>query len=401
MLIFTIHNLPEMSLCKKLRYIIESGTKHGQLSSINKKSSLIPTLGIRDDFFVPCVCDIFKKYSCIQIPFCTFIYERQKLMADFTETKAQIIDLVNKQIVPGASFGFINGTQTHKYIYGSKSWRPAKIALKGDELHDLASLTKVMGTVPLIIKLLHEKKIDLHDPIQKYLPDFTDSRVELFHLITHTSGIHGYIPNRDSLNSDELIKALIKLPVTDTFNKKVVYTDTGLIFLGLVIEQICHMPVQDAIMKYVVEPEGLKDATFEPDVSRCVPTYEVNGQMLQGVANDPKARQLGKHCGSAGMFATLDDVMKFAADMLLPDKKDLYHNYTQLDPGRSLGWDVKPDGSGHVLFHTGYTGEFIAVDYQHQNAMVVMTNRVHPIQNNQLFLERRETILDAFLDESK
>lgn len=322
-------------------------------------------------------------------------------MANFEETKAQIIDMVNKQIVPGISFGFVNSTQSQKFVYGNKSWVPKILPLKGNELHDLASLTKVMGTVPLILKMLDENLIELKDPIKKYLPEFLDDRVKLFHLITHTSGIHGFIPNRDKLSSDELIHALLKLPVTDTFNKKVVYTDTGLIFLGLVIEKIYKMPVQDAIMKYIVEPEGLKDATFDPDTNRCVPTYPVNGKMLQGIANDPKARQLGKHCGSAGMFATLSDVMKFAEDMLKPDKEFLYHNFTSLNPGRSLGWDVKPDGSGNVLFHTGYTGEFIAIDYAHQNAMVVMTNRVHPNQYNQLFLERRETILDAFLNESK
>ncbi|APU71656.1 serine hydrolase [Companilactobacillus crustorum] len=322
-------------------------------------------------------------------------------MANFEETKAQIIDLVNKQIVPGASFGFINGPQMNNYSYGSKSWLPTITALKGDELHDLASLTKVMGTVPLILKLIDEKKLNLHDPIKKYLPTFSDERIEIFHLITHTSGIHGYIPNRDALNSEQLIQALLKLPVTDNFNKKVVYTDTGLIFLGLIIEKIYQMPVQSAIQKYILEPEGLRDTTFEPDVSRCVPTYVVEGQMLQGVPNDPKARQLGKHCGSAGMFSTIGDVMKFAADMLKPDKEFLYHNFTDLNPGRSLGWDVKPDGAGSVLFHTGYTGHFIALDYQRHNAMVVLTNRVHPRPNNQLFLERRDTILNSFLNESK
>jgi len=360
MLIFIIHNLLEMSLCKILRYIIRDVLRH-----------------------------------------VLFLFMKGLIMSNFEETKAQIIDLVNKQIVPGASFGFIDGSQTDKFIYGNKSWVPEITPLKGDELHDLASLTKIMGTVPLILKMLDKKLIDLHDPIKKYLPEFSDDRVELFHLITHTSGIKGYIPNRDMLNCDELIHALEQLPVTDDFNKKVVYTDTGLIFLGLVIEKIYKMSVQDAIMKYIIEPEGLTDATFSPDINRCVPTYPVDGEMLIGIPNDPKARQLGSHCGSAGMFATLDDVLKFAQGMLSSDKKFLYHNFTTLNPGRSLGWDVKPDGSVHVLFHTGYTGEFIALDYKHQNAMVVMTNRVHPKQNNQLFLERRATILDSFLNESK
>lgn len=322
-------------------------------------------------------------------------------MANFEETTAQIIDLVNKQVVPGVSFGFINSAQTSRFVYGNKQWVPEIKPLKGDELHDLASLTKVMGTVPLILQMVDQKMISLDDPVQKYLPKFSDDRVKLFHLITHTSGIKGYIPNRDALNCQQLIDALLKLPVTDTFDKKVVYTDTGLIFLGLIIEQFYKMPVQDAIMKYVVKPMGLKDATFEPDPERCVPTYPVNDKMLFGIPNDPKARQLGKHCGSAGMFATLDDVLKFAGEMLKPDKEFLYHNYTKLNPGRSLGWDIKPDGSGHVIFHTGYTGEFLAVDYQHQTAMVVMTNRVHPHQYNQIFLERRETILNKFLEESK
>lgn len=322
-------------------------------------------------------------------------------MANFEETTAQIIDLVNKQVVPGVSFGFINSAQTSRFIYGNKQWVPEIKPLKGDELHDLASLTKVMGTVPLILQMVDQKMISLDDPVQKYLPKFGDGRIKLFHLITHTSGIKGYIPDRDALNCQQLIDALLKLPVTDTFDKKVVYTDTGLIFLGLIIEQFYKMPVQDAIMKYVIKPMGLKDATFDPDPGRCVPTYPVDGQMLYGIPNDPKARQLGKHCGSAGMFATLDDVLKFAGEMLKPDKEFLYHNYTKLNPGRSLGWDIKPDGSGHVIFHTGYTGEFLAVDYQHQTAMVVMTNRVHPHQYNQIFLERRETILNKFLEESK
>lgn len=130
-------------------------------------------------------------------------------MASFEETKAQIIDLVNKQVVPGVSFGFINSSQTQKYTYGNKSWVPEITPLKGDELHDLASLTKVMGTVPLVLKMLDDKLIDLHDPVSKYLPEFKDDRVELFHLITHTSGIKGFIPNRDALNCDQLIQALL------------------------------------------------------------------------------------------------------------------------------------------------------------------------------------------------
>lgn len=327
-------------------------------------------------------------------------------MKKFQQTEAQILDLVNKQIVPGVSYGFISNHSNSNiqtsfdesnYV-GDKSWVPDITRLNGDELYDLASLTKVMGTVPIILKLIDEKKLDIHDPINKYLPQFKDDRVEIFHLLTHTSGIAGYIPNRDSLDDQQLIDALFTLPVTNNFNKKVVYTDTGMIFLGLIIEKIYHEPVQKVIKEFIQKTWGLTDTTFDPEISRCTPTYEVNGKMLIGIPNDPKARQLGEHCGSAGMFSSLIDVMQFSRAMLQREYKFLYKNFTDLNPGRSLGWDIKP---GNILFHTGYTGHFIALDYIHQNAMIVLTNRVHPVENNQVFLERRQTILDSFINESK
>ncbi|WP_125708047.1 serine hydrolase domain-containing protein [Companilactobacillus zhongbaensis] len=317
----------------------------------------------------------------------------------FVETKAQIEDLVNSQVVPGVSFGFIKDGKSETHILGDKSWQPTREPLVGDELHDLASLTKIMGTVPLILKLVDDKRIKLTDPVSQYLPAFKDNRVQLIHLLTHTSGIDGYIPDRDKLDAQELIDALLQLPVTENFNKVVKYTDTGLIFLGLIIEKIYQKPVQTAIVDEILEPWELEDTTFTPVESRCVPTYRVDGSFLTGIPNDPKARQLKEHCGSAGMFSTLEDVMKFAEIMLQPKYQFLYHNYTDLNPGRSLGWDIQPDANGQVLFHTGYTGHFIALDYQNQTAMVVLTNRVHPIEHNQIFLERRQTILDSFLEE--
>lgn len=322
-------------------------------------------------------------------------------MDKFIETESQILDLVNQQVVPGVSYGFIDRQNIETRIVGDKSWQPAIEPLVGDELYDLASLTKVMGTVPLILKLIDEGKLKLHDRVDEYLPEFADPRVEVYHLLTHTSGIDGYIVDRDSLNDEQLISALLKLPVTDNFDRVVKYTDTGMIFLGLIIEKITGLPVQKAIVKYILQPWELEDTTFDPVEDRCTPTYQVNGEYLVGIPNDPKARQLGIRCGSAGMFSSLADVMKFAQIMLQPKYDFLYHNFTKLDPGRSLGWDIKPNADGHVLFHTGYTGHFIALDRQNQTAMIVLTNRVHPIENNQVFLERRETILNSFLQEDK
>src|SRR3712207_8583984 len=99
-------------------------------------------------------------------------------------------------------------------------------------LYDMASLTKVVGTTTIILKLIQMKKISLDDAITKYILDFSDERVTIRHLLTHTSAISGYIENRNQLSAGELLEKLHQLKVQDWFGKKVVYTDTGLIFLG-------------------------------------------------------------------------------------------------------------------------------------------------------------------------
>lgn len=323
-------------------------------------------------------------------------------------------DLYNKRIVPGVSVAIIDGEKVTKEYYGQDSWTKKHEEITSNSLYDIASLTKVVATTTLIGKLLEEKQISsIDDPIHKYLPEFKDVRVTLRHLLTHTSGIQGFIPNRDQLGQQELIDALLQLPVTNDFNKKIKYTDTGLIYCGLIIEKIYRQPVQEVLFNEVIKKLELKNTSFSPNPLKCVPTELINGKLLRGVVHDPKARILGKHCASAGLFSNLTDLVKFSQIMLEQIKiKDppisnqfidsLYQNFTNIRPGRSLGWDLKNslDDNHCILFHTGFTGTFLLLDKQNKTGMVLLTNRVHPHKNNQLFLYHRENIINSFLNEN-
>lgn len=46
----------------------------------------------------------------------------------------------------------------------------------------------------------------------------------------------------------------------------------------------------------------LENTTFAPQKDDCIPTAILDGQVLQGIPHDPKARQLKADCGSAGLF---------------------------------------------------------------------------------------------------
>ena len=96
-----------------------------------------------------------------------------------------------------------------------------------------------------------------------------------------------------------------------------------------------------------------KGTTFGP-VSQAVPTLRgVQG----GVVHDPKARVLGVHAGSAGLFSTIKDMEIFLEHYLQdPFAEILSQNYA-LEEGkaRSLAWNLE----GDWLDHTGYTGTFL------------------------------------------
>ncbi|HIW89788.1 MAG TPA: beta-lactamase family protein [Candidatus Ligilactobacillus excrementipullorum] len=322
-------------------------------------------------------------------------------------------ELVSKGIVPGVSYAMIHEGQLQTEVFGAKQTFPTIEKLTPSLLYDVASLTKVVCTTPLILKLVEEHKVGLEQPICQLLPRFSDPRVTVRHLLTHTSAITGYIPNRNQLNADELLTAIYEqLHVGDWLGEKVVYTDIGMILLGQIIEQIYQQPVQQVFAQEILAPLGLSESTFHPDQQECVPTsYDQVRGLIKGEVHDPKAYVLGQHCASAGLFMTLNDVTKDVLwllgerkpGVLLSEKtiNSLFTDWTPNHQGqRSLGFDLLAAPEGHwCLYHTGYTGTFVVVDRVKQDGLAVLTNRVHPRQQNSQFLRARDELLQVYLAE--
>ena len=167
-------------------------------------------------------------------------------------------------------------------------------------------------------------------------------------------------------------------------------------------------------MQEIILPAKLKETMFRPQACDCVPTaFTEQGRLLQGIVHDPKARVLGKDCGSAGLFSNLEDLIKMTQAYLglrhdvLPLKQDTLANLFQVETPknvhpRSWGWDLRfdPVDLHPLIYHTGFTGTFILIDRLNQTAMIVLTNRIHPSGHNHVFLAMREKIVDIFLKEN-
>lgn len=334
-------------------------------------------------------------------------------MIDYSATQHLIESMVTERIVPGVNYAFINKKQVFTSTVGFESIYPSVTQLSPFAQYDLASLTKVLATENILLKLYDQGKLNFTEPLHEFIPEFKDERVRLFHLLTHTSGIRGWIPHRDELNHDELLQAIINLPVTDEFEHKMRYADTNFILLGLVIKKIFKQPVQEVATEEIFKPMNLKHTTFSPVSENCVPTAIVNGSVLQGIPHDPKARQVGADCGSAGLFSSMADLIKFSECYLGLDREKLpisqetisllfdNKNRKGLKP-RSWGWDLRFDPILHypIILHTGFTGTMLILDRFKQTGLVLLTNRVHPSGHNQIFLAMRKKIIQSFIKEN-
>ena len=339
------------------------------------------------------------------------------MMNKYDLTITKLHQMVKEGIVPGVSYLIFDGNDTIKEVTGMAQIYPDVAKLKSNMLYDVASLTKVVGTVPVIAMLVQEGKIGLDDPVTKYLPEFSDGRPTIRNLLTHTSGIAGYIPHRNELNAAELKKAfLTRMHVEDSLNRQIKYADVNYLYLGWIIERICNYPVQKVITARVLKPLNMPTATFTPDPAKCVPTeIQAKRGIIKGKTHDPKGYILGEHCGCAGLFASLEDLTIFSRALIETNLNNLlssamidafFRDQTRI-PGshtRSLGWKLfhaqSPDR--HLLIsHTGFTGTWMVLDRQADQGFIVLTNRVHPSAKNQEYLDARDNLFAIYLNEKE
>jgi CubicO group peptidase (beta-lactamase class C family) len=283
-----------------------------------------------------------------------------------------------------------------------------QIAVTKDTIFDVASLSKVVGTLPLVLQLVERGRLRLGDRVAEYIPEFAaegKSAVTVKQLLTHTSGLlshkdmysHGWSP-------DEIRAHIFAHPLDYEPGTKMVYSDPGFITLGEIVSRLFGEPLAVAAHKYVFAPLGMNDTRYLPPESlrpRIAATeyYEKLGRHKWGEVHDENCFALGGASGHAGLFSTAEDLAKYAVMWLAQGRfgeggrllseasvSAATRSHTSHLPGnRGLGWVLKDDqwdASGDLLSpssygHTGFTGTSIWMDPALDCFAIVLTNRVH------------------------
>lgn len=307
---------------------------------------------------------------------------------------------------PGAGYALVNesGIIFEDFV-GFKATYPEKLVNEGNEIYDIASLTKVVSTTSLIMKLIEDKKLKLNDYVYRYLPRFLHKEITIYHLLTHTSGLPADIPRANTLQSADQVKNIIyTMALIHLVGEKIVYSDIGFIMLGWVIEEVTHRKLDQYAKETLFDPLGMFDTGYHPDPRRCAPTEyrddSVYRGVLQGMVHDEKAFALGGVSGHAGLFSTPHDLCLFMIAFLRqnpllfePETIDALFlaREERIDPTgskniRALGW-AKPTKGGtagdhydfeNTILHTGFTGCNLFIDRKRSIGFVLLGNGVHP-----------------------
>ena len=279
----------------------------------------------------------------------------EELGVDSAYLKKRIDSLVNiglkDKAFPGcAIFLARNGKVIFRESYGYQTYSIAR-PLRQDDLFDFASLTKIIATVPALMKLYDQKKFFVNKRMSDYLPDWKGSNKQgiiVADVLSHQARLKPGIPfwlntvdsngnfkpgfyAKDSTDQyglrvskylylknsfrDSVFAAIRKSTLLK--RKQYVYSDLGFIVFPGIIETIAHKGFESYLKDNFYHPLGAYSLTYRPylyqPIEKIDPT-EYDGsfrkEQLQGFVHDESAAVLGGISGNAGLFGTINDAAK-------------------------------------------------------------------------------------------
>lgn len=344
------------------------------------------------------------------------------------ESRDWLLEPVRQQLevgaFPGAAIAYgVRDNEFHLVGLGRIGWtRNAADVDPAVTIYDLASLTKVLATASAIMLLVDDGKVELDDPVSRYLPSFAEgpkAAVTIRHLLTHTSGLPEGAELRAGNTRAEKIARAAAFPIVPPAGARVAYSDVGFILAWEVAERAAGEPLTDFLERRLYGPLGMSSTGFLPglDCEECAPTGRLRDQSLyRGKPFDPLAQRLDGISGSAGLFATARDVGRFAAMITNGGELDGVRIFSEATAAEFTGpqpvggryrlaWETmcgaqesaeEPCTRVIGIGHTGWTGTSIWIDPESGVWTVLLTNRTYePRAPNQLQAVRRELFARA------
>ncbi len=327
---------------------------------------------------------------------------------DFTPVDSVIQDRLDKAF-PAAQIEIrIGGETVFARAYGWLDPETRQHPTNLETRFDLASVSKLFTTAAFMT-YVEQGRIRLDQRVADLLPEFTGarpitpypdplhpgqfiavtpdttavvdaSRVTFRNLLAHNSGLPAWRALYQLHSPAEMRAAALTTFFSYPTGTRVVYSDIGLILIGMALERLAGQRLDAIVRERVTAPLGLSSVRYGPmPCENVAPTdyFERLGRRMCGEVDDENAWGLGGVAGHAGLFATAHDLATFVEMTRVQASDGVVR--------RGIGfllWSPDPEASSHPLSerafgHNGFTGTSLWIDPARELVIACLTNRVY------------------------
>jgi beta-N-acetylhexosaminidase len=358
-------------------------------------------------------------------------------------------DGLDSLMFPGAQ---ILVARKGKIIYQKSFGKPtydSKEKITNDYIYDLASLTKILATLPMVMKMEEEGKIGLNDTFEELVPNYSDTEIKnvtVLKALSHYGRLPAWIPfyintldeNRkpsgefyrnsplpgfstkvyDNLYLADAYKDSIynRIGRQDLKSNRYRYSDVPYYVMKKVIEENYGQRLDYLTNNFLYSRLGANHTSYNPldkfEKNMIVPSEEDDYYrygIVQGYVHDMGAAMQAGVGGHAGLFSNSNDIAKIM-QMYLQNgyyggtkffdsrtvKKFNTCYFCDMNVRRGVGFD-KPqlEHSGPTcgcvsrksFGHSGFTGTYTWADPEEEIVYVFLSNRTYPSASNTLLVK--------------
>ncbi|MFT4669376.1 MAG: beta-N-acetylhexosaminidase [Ulvibacter sp.] len=326
-----------------------------------------------------------------------------------------------------------------------------KNKVKDDDIYDVASLTKILSTIPMVMELYDRNVLTMDTKLYEMLPEYRDSNkayIRLQDMLMHYAKLKSWIPfytgTLDSLTKlpsskyysnkstgDFTIRVADDLFMRKDFKDSIFeeirtselrkrlsykYSDLPYYILKKYLEEFYGTGLENLVQLNLYESLGAINTTYLPlekfSKENIVPTEEDNYfrmQKVHGYVHDQGSAMLGGVSGHAGLFSNSNDVAKIMQMYLWdgfyggkryfgPETMQAFNTcyYCEDKVRRGVGFDKPQLGEsgptcGCVSMtsfgHSGFTGTFTWADPSEEIVYVFLSNRTYPSADNRKIID--------------
>ncbi|HEX7510775.1 MAG TPA: serine hydrolase domain-containing protein, partial [Chitinivibrionales bacterium] len=315
---------------------------------------------------------------------------------------------ISDNVFPGCVAGVVGANkETLVMPVGHFTYESSAPAMTENSVFDVASITKAIPTSSIALMLIDSGKLHLSDKVIGFIPELRMKHaqdVTVFHVLTQTLNFGFRLSDFKDQSPEGIIDVICSTELAAPPGTSFYYTNATSILLGMMIERLTGQCLATLADEHFFKPLEMSRTTFFPEMFKpeeIVPTEHDpwRGRLIRGEVHDESAFTLRQKmvAGSAGLFSTVGDILKFLSMMLSGGEMSgrrffssktmeaIQTNQVAL-PGvcTGLGWELcqkRYMGSlctPRTFGKTGFTGCVCMADIGKGAAFALLSNYTYP-----------------------